>query len=196
MLGEKYPMWKKMKCCKENYHSYRILDAKSMGVDISSFYKRILATVANPRWRFLVKLRRVERYSNSSDIFSKILYPIFWYDYKKFGLKLGFTIPPNVCGPGLSLPHYGTIVISKHASIGQNARIHVCVNIGESETGTPTIGDNAYIGPGVKIFGGIKLGNNVKIGANAVVNKSFEENDIVIAGIPAKIIRKLNDNDQ
>ena len=36
------------------------------------------------------------------------------------------------------------------------------------------------------MFGNIKIGNNVAIGANAVVNKSFEENGITIAGVPAK----------
>ena len=52
----------------------------------------------------------------------------------------------------------------------------------------PTIGDNCYIGPGAKLFGDIVVGNNVAIGANAVVNKSFRENDITVAGVPAKVI--------
>jgi len=43
----------------------------------------------------------------------------------------------------------------------------------------------------VKIFGPIKLGNNVIIGANAVVNKSFKEDNIVLAGIPAKIVKRI-----
>ena len=36
----------------------------------------------------------------------------------------------------------------------------------------------------------IKIGNNVSIGANAVVNKSFDEDNIVLAGIPAKIVKR------
>lgn len=90
----------------------------------------------------------------------------------------------------MSLPHYGTLVISSKAKIGKNARIHVCVNIGAYNGGAPIIGDNVYIGPGAKIFGPITLGHNVSIGANSVVNKSFIEDNIVLAGSPAKIIRR------
>jgi len=35
------------------------------------------------------------------------------------------------------------------------------------------------------------LGNNVQIGANAVVNKSFDEDNIVLAGVPARIVKRL-----
>lgn len=52
-----------------------------------------------------------------------------------------------------------------------------------------------YIEPGVEMYGGIKLGNNIYIGVNAVVNKSFEQNDCVLAGVPAKIIRDKNEPD-
>ena len=84
--------------------------------------------------------------------------------------------------------HYGTLVVNKKAYIGANYRIHVGVNIGGTDEGVPMIGDNAYIGPGAKIFGNIIIGNNVSIGANAVVNKSFPDN-VIIAGVPAKIIK-------
>lgn len=47
-----------------------------------------------------------------------------------------------------------------------------------------------WIGPGVKIFGKVTIADNIQIGANAVVNKSFEESDITIVGIPA--IKKSN----
>ena len=71
------------------------------------------------------------------------------------------------------------------------ACLHVCVNIGTEagkSTDAPTIGDNCYIGPGVKMFGKIVIGDNVAIGANAVVNKSFPEGNATLGGIPAKVI--------
>lgn len=55
----------------------------------------------------------------------------------------------------------------------------------------PIIGDNVYIGPGAILFGDIRIGDNVMIGANSTVTKSFEESNIVIAGSPAKIIKRL-----
>lgn len=177
---------------RSEYRQFIAADALAMEVDITSFFSRLKAYLTNPRWRFIRKLRRVEFYQNAKDPISRLVARWFWLDYKRYGMKLGFSIPPNVCDEGLSLPHYGTLVISKKAKIGKNARIHICVNIGESSTGTPSIGDNVYIGPGAKLFGGIKLGNNVRIGANAVVNKSFEEDNIVLAGVPAKIVKRLN----
>lgn len=51
-----------------------------------------------------------------------------------------------------------------------------------------TIGDNVWIGKGVYIKGGITIGNNVTIGANSVVVKNIES-DMIVGGIPAKIIR-------
>jgi len=101
---------------------------------------------------------------------------------------LNFEIPPNVIGPGLSLAHRGPVIVNPAASIGENCRIHSCVNIGTSAGGqreAPTIGNDVYIGPGAKIFGPIKIADRVAIAAQAVVNRSFCESDITIGGIPA-----------
>jgi len=52
-----------------------------------------------------------------------------------------------------------------------------------------SIEENCWIGRGVMITAGVKLGQGCVVGANSVVTKSFEENSI-IAGVPAKLIRK------
>lgn len=105
-------------------------------------------------------------------------------------IHLGFTIPINIFGPGLCIAHRGTIVINKETRIGENCRIHACTNIGTGRGGisAPQIGNNVYIGPGAKIFGDITIADNIAIGANSVVNKSFFEKGISIAGVPAKKI--------
>jgi acetyltransferase-like isoleucine patch superfamily enzyme len=54
-----------------------------------------------------------------------------------------------------------------------------------------TIGKNCWLGTGVTILPGVMLGDNVTVGANSVVTKSFPDN-CVIAGVPARIIRDLN----
>jgi len=179
---------------REEYKIFIAADAMAMGIDNETLKGRLKAYIMNPRWRFIKKMRKAEYYKNSSGPIAKLFYIWHYVRYKRFGMKLGYTIPLNVCGKGLSLPHYGTIVISKYAKIGDYGRIHVCVNIGaHGGNNAPTLGNNCYVGPGVKMFGGIKLGDNVQIGANAVVNKSFEEDNIVLAGVPAKVVKRIDD---
>lgn len=61
------------------------------------------------------------------------------------------------------------------------------------EYGAPvTIGDDVWIGAGVVINPGVTIGDNVVIGAGAVVTKDVASN-CVIAGIPARFMRKLED---
>lgn len=102
-----------------------------------------------------------------------------------------FSIPINCVGKGLCIAHIGQIIINPYASIGENCRIHVGVNIGADariSNAVPIIGNNVYIGAGAKIFGQIEIADGIAIGANAVVNKSFLEENISIAGVPAKKI--------
>ena len=113
--------------------------------------------------------------------------------YRKLGMQLGFSIPCNVFGPGLAIVHYGSIVVSSKASIGENCRIHSGVNIGANagETQAAVIGNQVYIGPGAKIVGNIRIADGVCIGANAVVVKDVEQR-MTVGGIPAK---KISDKD-
>ena len=106
-------------------------------------------------------------------------------------LKLGFSIPLNVFGPGLSIAHYGTIVIAEGAKVGSNCRIHEGVTIGATNgtTNAAIIGDNVFIGTGAKIIGGVRISDNVQIAANAVVVKNIiSENGCTVGGVPARVI--------
>lgn len=141
---------------------------------------------------FLYLMRKTEYYQNQTSFFSRLFSSFYKYRYRVVSRQLGFSIGLNTCGPGLSIPHYGTIIINSKAKIGANCRIHACVNIGASAGSplAPQIGDNVYIGPSVVIFGDIKIANNVVIGANATVNKSCEIENVVLAGSPAKVVKE------
>ncbi|MBT2701023.1 serine acetyltransferase [Bacillus sp. ISL-40] len=141
-------------------------------------------------WTFNVNLRRLEYYTNNKKKIAELFYK---WKVKKLGMKLGWSIPINVFGPGLCIVHYGTVIVNGGVKVGSNCRIHAGVNIGANGGGdddTPILGDNVYIGPGAKLFGRIKIGNNCVVAANAVVNKSFEEDNVTIGGMPAKIISR------
>lgn len=144
-------------------------------------------------WRFQRNMRRLEYLTNCKK--NPILRAFIAHRYFRLGNHLGFTIPINVFGPGLSIAHAGTIVVNTGAKVGRNCRLHVCVNIGTAAGKTldaPAIGDNCYIAPGAKIFGKIKIGPNTVIAANSVVNQSFPEGNVTLGGIPAKIISAKN----
>ena len=57
-----------------------------------------------------------------------------------------------------------------------------------------TIGDDCWIGGQVVICPGITIGSGSVIGAGSVVTKDIPENSLAV-GNPAKVIRKLNEND-
>jgi len=57
--------------------------------------------------------------------------------------------------------------------------------------GQVVIMDDVWIGENVTIMPNVTIGKSCVIGANSVVTNSFPDNSI-IAGVPAKIIRKLN----
>ena len=142
-------------------------------------------------WKFILALRKHEYHHNSRGIYHRIMDKIWSIIHRHYGLLLGWDIPVNTFGPGLKINHYGLIVVNENARIGSFCDIHQGVNIGQhgdSQYDVPTIGDNVWIGPGVKIFGKIHIASGIAIGANAVVNKNFSENNITIAGIPAKKI--------
>ncbi|MDX6698228.1 MAG: serine O-acetyltransferase [Solirubrobacteraceae bacterium] len=133
-------------------------------------------------------LRRVEYLENCRrDPIGRVQARIAAWRFKRRSVVLGFTIPRGAFGPGLSLAHYGSVVVNGHARVGRNCRIHSDVNIGVAGGGAPTIGDNVYIGPGAKIFGPITIGDDAVIGANAVVDEDVPAG-VTVGGIPAKVI--------
>ena len=181
---------------KSDYHHYLKQDRKALKIGQLSTKDKILEILSpNHIWKFQKTLRKLEYYTNCKNKgIPKIYYYYLKYRFKKISVKLGFSIPPNVFGPGLAIVHYGTIVINGNAKVGANCRMHACVNIGASggQSEAPQLGDNIYIAPGAKIFGNIKIANNTAISANAVVHKSSEEEGILLAGNPAKKIKEID----
>ena len=145
-------------------------------------------------WKFQIIYRKYEYLrNNAKKIYNFPILLYYKYIFEKKSIKLGFSIPINVFGPGLSIAHYGTIVINGNAKIGKNCRIQENVTIGSTNgsNNAPIIGDNVFIGSGAKIIGNIEIAKDIAIGAGSVVVKSFNQSGITIAGVPAK---KISDN--
>lgn len=141
-----------------------------------TFFLRLCAYLrtAYPRWTMLIPYFLCRRI-------------LTHYKYK-FNISIS---PHTPIGSGLYLGHVMNIVISDHAKIGKNCNISHGVTVGQvnrgARKGTPTIGDNVYIGPGATIIGQIQIGNNVAIGANTVVTKDVPDNAVVV-GVPGRVI--------
>lgn len=181
---------------KSDYLFYLREDKKSLGKSSSGIVSEIKQFFfPDYIWQFQKLMRRFEYYSNcKGDFLSKLIRFVLRIRYRKISVKLGFSIPINTFGPGLSIAHYGTIVINGNARIGANCRIHSSTNIGASNGSSkaPQIGCNVYIGPGVIIFGDISIPNNTLISANSTVNKSFVDESTMLAGSPAKVIKSID----
>ena len=178
---------------KQEYKFYLERDRVASGIPPMNSLKAKIRQLCFPQyeWKFIKALRWLEYCENVKKNHQGGV--IYWvlakYKFRKISVKLGFSIPINVFGPGLSLPHRGNIIVNPQTRIGENCRIHVGVNIGAHHDKAPRIGNNVYIGPGAIIFGDIEIADNVSIGANATVNKSFNEPNVVIAGTPAQVVK-------
>ena len=136
--------------------------------------------------RFLVEMRKTSYYKQQKGLFNKLLLGYHFAKYKRLGLKLGFTIGCDALGYGVVIPHYGTIVVGNSNRIGNYAVLQTSTCI--SSNGK-IIGDGLYMGSGAKITSKVKLGNNISVGANSLVNKDCLQDNVLLGGMPAKVIK-------
>ncbi len=124
---------------------------------------------------------------------SFMCFPPFYTDFGK-----NITIGKNVFfNTGCSFQDRGGIRIGDGSMIGMNVTI-ATLNHGLSvETRNTTypspvvIGENVWIGSSATILPGVTIGDKSVVAAGAVVTKDVPENTIV-AGVPAKIIKKID----
>jgi serine O-acetyltransferase len=179
---------------RQSLNYYLKEDKIALGIK-SDFKSKLIQLVwPDSIYSFQRSLRKTEYYQNqiSAKNYLLLIHFLFYkIRFRNLSFKLGFTIPLNAIGPGLSIAHYGSIVIHSNCKIGAHCRIHNNVNIGatKGKITAPNIGDNVYIAPGCVIFGDITIANNTVISANSVVNKSFLEPNALIGGVPAKILK-------
>jgi serine O-acetyltransferase len=126
-----------------------------------------------------------------------MLFGMVWH--KVIEMTTGVDLPPaTTVGNGFYVGHFGGIIVTDAAVIGENCNISQGVTIGMSgrgeNRGAPVIGNRVYMGPGAKIIGPITIGDDVAIGANAVVVKDVPAN-AVVGGVPAKVINMNGSGD-
>lgn len=117
----------------------------------------------------------------------------FFTDFGK-NIHLGKNVFINA---GCKFQDQGGIYIGDDALIGHNV-VMATLNHEENPerranliAAPINIGNRVWIGSNATILSGVTIGDGAIIAAGAVVTKDVEENSIV-AGVPAKFIRKVN----
>ena len=118
----------------------------------------------------------------------------YWFFLRRMQLKYGFQISDKTkIGHGFYIGHFGTIIITHSAIIGNNCNVNHGVTIGNASRGrlkgSPTIGNFVWMGAYSIIVGNITIGDNVLIAPGAFVNFDVPSGSIVI-GNPGKIVPK------
>lgn len=134
---------------------------------------------------------------------------VWGYNGKKWkmpqigGLVIGDDcfIGANTCIAHGALEHTsigsGTMIASG-VGIGHNCNIGEECFIGTNAVlgGSVEIGDYSWIGLGAIVNPQVKLGSRVVVGSGSVVTKSFDKDSIIIAGNPARFVRRISLNEK
>lgn len=116
-------------------------------------------------------------FRNSNSFIGKLLHKIL-------SMMKGVEIPVECrIGGGIYLGHVWGITVHPQAILGANVNLHKGVTIGAenrgNRKGTPTIGNNVWIGINATIVGAIHIGDDVLIAPNCYVNCDVPSHSIV-----------------
>jgi len=121
----------------------------------------------------------------------RVLAILFFGGQRFFTALTGIEIDPHAhLGPGLMLPHAGTIVIGP-VRVGRHCTISQGVTLGQGLVGTgddtPVLGDRVWVGPGAVLAGPIHVGDDAAVSANSVVLRDVPARGVVL-GVPARVV--------
>jgi serine O-acetyltransferase len=96
--------------------------------------------------------------------------------------------PAADIGPGLLIPHVGTIRVHGSTKMGADCALYQGCTIGAGPRGGgATIGDHVYISCNSSIIGAVTVGDGAVIAANTLVISNVPAVATAI-GVPARII--------
>lgn len=119
--------------------------------------------------------------------------------YRKIGMTIGenthlfsriLTGEPYLISIGSNCTIATNVSLLTHdasigAIVGRNKYSDLCGKI--------TIGNNCFIGDKAIIMYGVSISDNVIVAAGSVVAKSINESGVIVAGVPAKVIGRVDD---
>lgn len=171
---------------KNDYEMYVASDLKANKV--SSKFSSLIQCRLYAKYNilYLLYLRKLEFLINCSrrGWITKVYIYLISRRLKHWSAFTGISIQPNSFGKGLYIPHWGAIIVNGTARFGDNCIVQSGVNVSEGVCG----GNHIYLGTGAKLLINVKIADDVIVGANAVVNRSVTIPNVVVGGVPAKVI--------
>jgi acetyltransferase-like isoleucine patch superfamily enzyme len=109
-------------------------------------------------------------------------------------IRVGIGSAPGL-SPGCYIQGIGKVVIGDYVLIAPNVGIisanHDLYDHRKFKKGMVKIGSYCWIGMNTVVLPDIELGDFTIVGAGSVVTKSFKEGYCIIAGNPARLIKRL-----
>jgi serine acetyltransferase len=128
---------------------------------------------------------------------SEVSWPVHWssivIEPKKIKMASDLR-PPGLLG-GTYVQAINGLHIGKNVWLGPGVKIltanhDVSDYFAHPKCGPVEIGDDCWLGANSVVLPEVKLGHHVIVAAGAVVTKSFPS-DVVVGGVPAQILRRL-----
>jgi acetyltransferase-like isoleucine patch superfamily enzyme len=119
-------------------------------------------------------------------------------------VKSSENIDPGTRTPGLSPGCYfdgrAGIRFGSNVRVGPHVKIisknHDLKDFDRFPEASPVlIGKDCWLGAGSIILPNVQLGPHTIVAAGAVVTKSFREGDVVLGGVPARVVKRLSKYD-
>ena len=168
----------------KDWIDYEMVEKYGGGTQTLDFFELSEKAILRKHQRIL---RKTEYYTNTK---KKVLTKIYIIRLYRMQNKYGMHIPINCCAKGLKIMHVGPVIMNKNAIVGEDCSFHMNTGLcaGGHSDDAPILDGCVVVGIGAIVLGKTRIAKNVVIGANAVVNKDILEEDIAVAGVPAKKI--------
>lgn len=150
---------------------------------------------ADPAWDVRLRLKHV-LIQKVLRINAAVPWPVHWTTQVSAPHKIQRGSRYPGLSPGCEFDGRNGIVIGPNTWIGPRVSL-VSMNHDPAdysrylESEPIVIGANCWLGTNVVVLPGVRLGNHVICAAGSVVTASVAENDVLLAGTPARIVKRL-----
>jgi len=113
----------------------------------------------------------------------------------KRNIDIGIGCAPGN-SPGCYIQGFDRVTIGDYTILAPNVGIitgnHDLYNITKHNTAPVTIGKYCWLGMNSVVLPGVELGDHVVVAAGSIVTKSFPKGYVVLAGMPARIVKEID----